>query len=45
MGTSLRDPGPIRSNMAEVATLISDRAKEKLYNGTSNWKVSDCFCR
>jgi len=43
--TPLRDPGAIRDKMAEVNTLLSDRAKEKLYNEASNWKVSDCFCR
>ena len=39
--TPLRDPGPIRGKMAEVSALISDRAKEKLYNGASNWKNSE----
>jgi hypothetical protein len=39
--TPLRNPGPIRSNMAEVSALISGRAKEKLYNEASNWKNSE----
>jgi hypothetical protein len=43
MGTPLRNPGPIRRNMAEVATLISGRAKKNSITGGATGKSAIVF--